>query len=170
VIDQELFKAATGLVRDEMDEVHDRRLALQVDRELLDEVPSGRAGHTIHRGVDAMRQITDGYIELCGEQRNLVLFGRVPLPLVVTQHVIQHHELPRDKRGARGTAIPVFLLVDGAVEGPRAEVVEVAAIAAIRKTDGQAARHEAVEKVTDVLPVLQPGKREVLPAQAVAAV
>src|SRR5579862_1808251 len=136
----------------------------------MDEIPKRRAGHTIRRRVDPVRQITDGHIEPCGEQRDLVLFGRVPVALVMTQHVIEHHELPRDQRGARVTPIPVLFLVDGAIERPRAEVVEVAAVTAIRKARRQPARHEAVEKLAHVLAVLQPGKREVLSAQTVATV
>ena len=68
------------------------------------------------------------------------------------------------------TPIPVLLLVDGAIDGPRAEVVEVAAMVAIRHACGQLATHEPVEKLADVLAVAQRGKREVLPPQTVAAV
>ena len=117
-----------------------------------------------------MRQFAQGDAEPLRQQRDLVLLGRVPVALGVTQHVIEDHELARDQRRARVSSIAILLLVDRTIDRPRAEVIEVAAVAAIREPRREAAVHQAIEKRADVLPVPQSREGQVLPSQAVAAV
>src|SRR5262249_25799301 len=65
---------------------------------------------------------------------------------------------------------PILRLAEGAIDGARLHVINVAAVRALREALGETAGDERLEEIAHVLAVLDAGERRVLTPQAIATV
>ena len=170
VVPQEPLKALRSGLGGQVDEVHGLGIAGQEQRQLVDEVARRKLLTWLDGHVDPTGQVGEVDVEPLATQRHLVLLGRGPFIGRLRQDEVEQHQLAGDEGGRRGAAIPVVVLAQGSIHRACTQVIDVPAVDLPLEPASQATRHDLIEEVTDVLPVLNPGEGRELSAEAEAAV
>src|SRR5947208_15076043 len=110
------------------------------------------------------------YAELRDEEIYLFRLRGVPRHVAPAEDKVQQHQLSGDLRGTRPAAVAVVFLRECAIQRPRMHVVDMPTVRAAHEPLSQSTSDQAVEKIADVLAILNARERFILPPEAVATV